>query len=172
VTGEDRAAVADDLVSTSGERDALEGFLDHHRYALVGKLRGLSDEDARRRLVPSLTTLVGLVKHAAAVERNWLQHHLAQIPREEIAGNSFGDADSWTVGPEETVADVLAEHEAACATSRRLAAGHALDDTVPHARRGRVSLRWIYLHLIREYARHAGHADILREQIDGATGDL
>ena len=67
--------------------------------------------------------------------------------------------------------DVIAEFDASCAESRRIAAGFALDDTVPHDRLGPVSLRWIYVHMIREHARHVGHADILREQIDGVTGD-
>jgi Protein of unknown function (DUF664) len=61
---------------------------------ISGKLRGLSEDDARRRLVPSLTTLIGLVKHAAAVERNWFHHYLAQQPREQIAGNAWGNAGS------------------------------------------------------------------------------
>jgi Protein of unknown function (DUF664) len=161
----------EDLVSTAGEREVLEGFLDYHRQVISGKLRGLSEDDARRRLVPSLTTLIGLVKHAAAVERNWFQHWLAQRPRERITGNARGDAASWEAGPGETVTDVIAEYAAACAESRQIAAGFGLDDTVPHDRLGQVSLRWIYVHMIREHARHAGHADILREQIDGATGD-
>jgi len=80
-------------------------------------------------------------------------------------------APSWEVGQDETSADVIAEFDASCAESRRIAAGFTLDDTVPHDRLGPVSLRWIYVHMIREHARHVGHADILREQIDGATGD-
>ncbi len=138
---------------------------------LSGKLRGLSEEDARRRLVPSLTTLLGLVSHATAVERNWFQHYLGGKPREEITGNARGDAPSWDVAADKTIADVIAEFDAACATSRQIAAGFALDQTVPRDELGQVSLRWIYVHIIREHARHIGHADILREQIDGATGD-
>jgi hypothetical protein len=161
----------EDLVCTAGERELLEGFLEYHRHVVSGKLRGLSEEDARRRLVPSLTTPIGLVKHAAAVERNWFQHYLAGQPREQIAGNARGDAASWEVGQDETIADVIAEYEEACAQSRRIAAGLVLDHTVPQDQLGRVSLRWIYVHIIREHARHIGHADILREQIDGATGD-
>lgn len=137
---------------------------------LSGKLRGLSEEDARRRLVPSPTTMLGLVSHAAAVERNWFQHYLGGKPREEIAGNARGDAPSWDVGAGKTIGAVIAEFTSACAASRQIAAGFTLDQTVPHDQ-GQVSLRWIYVHIIREHARHIGHADVIREQIDGATGD-
>ena len=161
----------EDLVAVAAERETLEGFLEYHRRALSGKLRGLSEQDARRRLVPSKTTLLGLVSHAAAVECNWFQHYLGGKPREEITGNARGDAPSWDVGAGKTIADVIAEFDSACAASRRIAAGFALNQTVPHDQLGQVSLRWIYVHIIREHARHIGHADILREQTDGATGD-
>jgi hypothetical protein len=161
----------EDLIAVAAERETLEGFLDYHRTALSGKLRGLSEEDARRRLVPSATTLLGLVSHAAAVERNWFQHYLGGRPREEITGNARGDAPSWDTGAGQTIAGVIAEFESACEESRRIAAGFALDQTVPHDQLGRVSLRFIYMNIISEHARHAGHADILREQIDGTTGD-
>jgi Protein of unknown function (DUF664) len=159
----------EELVCTAGERELLEGFLEYHRQVVGGKLRGLSEEDARRHLVPSLTTPIGLVKHAAAVERNWFQHYLAGRPREQIAGG--GDDAGWEVGEDETIADVIAEYGEACAQSRQIAAGFGLDHTVPQDQLGQVSLRWIYVHMIREHARHIGHADILRELIDGATGD-
>jgi hypothetical protein len=161
----------EDLVAVAGERETLEGFLEYHRRVLSGKLRGLSEQDARRRLVPSLTTMIGLVSHAAAVERNWFQHHLGGKPREEITGNARGDAPSWEVGPGQTIGSVVGEFDRACAVYRQIAAGFALDQTVPRDQEGPVSLRWIYVHIIREHARHIGHADILREQIDGATGD-
>jgi hypothetical protein len=161
----------EDLVRTAGEREVLEGFLDYLRKVLSGKLRGLSEDDARRRLVPSQTTLVGVVRHASGVERNWFQHWLAQRPREQITGNSRGDVASWEALPGETITGVIAEFDAVCAESRQIAAGFSLDDTVPHDYLGTVSLRWVYVHIIREHARHAGHADILRELTDGATGD-
>jgi hypothetical protein len=136
----------------------------------VDKLRGLSESDARRRLVPSLTTPIGLVKHLAGVERNWFQHIVAGRPRDEIAGDARGGDDSWQVDETETIPALIAAFQEACAESRRIAAGLPLDHVVPHERLGEVSLRWIYVHLIREHARHGGHADILREQIDGVTG--
>lgn len=155
----------------ASEREILELFLEYHREALTGKLRGLSEEDARRRLVPSSTTLLGLVSHAAAVERNWFQHYLGGKPREEITGNARGDDPSWDVGADKTIGGVIAEFESACAASRQIAAGFTLDQTVPHDQLGQVSLRFIYVNILTEYARHAGHADIIREQIDGVTGD-
>jgi hypothetical protein len=171
VTDTPPLADEEDLVAVAPERETLEWFLDYHRMALCGKLRSLSEEDARRRLVPSLTTLLGLVSHAAAVERNWFQHYLGDKPREEITGNARGDASSWDVGADKTIGDVIAELESACAVSRQIAAGFSLDHTVPHDQLGQVSLRWIYVNILGEYARHAGHADIIREQIDGVTGD-
>ena len=103
--------------------------------------------------------------------RNWFQHYLGGKPRDEITGNARGDAPSWDVGADKTIADVIAEFDAACATSRQIAASFALDQTVPRDELGQVSLRWIYVHIIREHAQHIGHADIIREQIDGAAGD-
>jgi uncharacterized damage-inducible protein DinB len=171
VTDTPPPADEEDLVAVANERETLEGFLEYHRRVLSGKLRGLSEEDARRRLVPSLTTMLGLVSHAAAVERNWFQHYLGGKPREEITGNARGDALSWDVGADKTIDGVIAEFRSTCAISRQIAAGFALDQSVPHDQLGEVSLRWIYVHIIREHARHMGHADIIREQIDGATGD-
>jgi hypothetical protein len=171
VTDTPPLADEENLIGVAGEREILEEFLDYHRGALSGKLRGLSEEDARRRLVPSATTMLGLISHAAAVERNWFQHYLGGRPREEITGNSRGDDPSWDVEAGQTIAGVIAEFESACATSRQIAAGFTLDQTVPHDQLGQVSLRFIYANINREHARHAGHADILREQIDGATGD-
>jgi hypothetical protein len=146
--GPDPPLFPDELVASAGERAVLETFLDLYRDAIIGKVRGVSDEDARLRLVGSATTLGGIVKHLHWVELEWFQRVLARRSVERL----------------------LAEYEAACATSRATAAAHALDDVAPHLRMGEVSLRWIYVHMIEETARHAGHADILRELIDGTTG--
>ena len=88
---------------------------------------------------------------------------------EEDLGGAPPD-DGWRLSAGESASDLIAGYERACAASRREASGFALEDSVPHPRMGRVSLRWIYVHMIEESARHVGHADILREQTDGATG--
>jgi hypothetical protein len=156
------------MIRTAGERELLEGMLDAHREVVVDKLRGLSEEAARRRLVPSMTTPIGLVKHLTGVERNWFQHTVAGRPRAEIAGESAGGPDSWLIGADETIDSVVAAYREACAESRRIAADLPLDHVVSGPGIEPVSLRYVYVHLIREHARHDGHADILREQLDGA----
>jgi uncharacterized damage-inducible protein DinB len=148
----------------------LEAFLDFYRGVVVRKVSGISEEDARRPLVPSMTTLAGLVKHLIGVERGWFERRLARRPADAIIGILGGGDDSWVVTADETVDVLIAEYEQTCEQSRLTAAQFDLDDVVPHPRLGQVSLRWIYVHMIEETARHAGHADILREQTDGATG--
>ncbi|POX37499.1 mini-circle protein [Streptomyces sp. Ru73] len=154
------------LVRTGGEREVLDAFLDFYRSTVTGKVRGLSDADARRRLVPSETTLAGLVKHLTLVERDWFPALLADGEPPLEAGRTGG----WEVGPEESLDALVAAYEAACARSREVAAGLPLEHAVPHPEIGEISLRWIYVHVIEETARHTGHLDILREQTDGATG--
>lgn len=163
-----------ELAAVADERTTLEAFLDYYRAAVKAKVRGLSEEDARRRLVPSATTLSGLIKHLCRVEASWFQHRLAQIPVDDVPvlRRAVEDPeDEFRLGPEETVEMLIARYDEQCALSRRAAAPFKLDDVVPHPALGQVSARWIYVHMIEETARHAGHADILREQIDGATGD-
>jgi uncharacterized damage-inducible protein DinB len=167
-TPPDPPLTPDELVSAGGEREVLEVFLDLYREVVRRKLTGLSDDQARQRLVPSQTTLAGLIKHLAAVEREWFQLILAQPSAAEIGGIPADDG--WTVGAADTVTDLIADYQRACAESRQVASALALDDSVPHRRLGQVSLRWVYSHMIEESARHAGQADILREQTDGATG--
>jgi uncharacterized damage-inducible protein DinB len=160
------------LARTGDERAVLEAFLDFHRAIVLRKARGLADADASRRLVPSLTTLAGLLKHLAMVEGNWLPRLFAPEPG-DVYLTSQEEADaSFTLGPADTVETLAAGYEAACARSRAIAARFELDHVVPHPQLGEVSLRWVLVHLIEETARHAGHADILRELTDGETGAL
>lgn len=146
----------------------LEHMLDRNRQALIDTARGLSEADARRRLVTSLTTPIGLIKHAAFAERRWFQRILHGLDESECDGYATPDDGSFVVAHGETLADVIAEFERASGRSRAIAADYKLDDTGTHPSAGDVSLRFIYLLLIEEFARHAGHGDTLREQITAA----
>jgi uncharacterized protein DUF664 len=148
-----------------GERELLENTLDLHRAEIVSAVEGLSDDQAHQRLVPSLTSPISLIKHCAAAERIWFQRTLAGMRIEDCDGHAIGGDSSFMVTAEETLADVIAEYGAACERSREIAANHGLDDTVEHHIVGAVNLRFIYLGLIGDVSRHAGHADILVEQI-------
>jgi hypothetical protein len=152
-------------ITTGAERPLLESMLDRNRAELINTVRGLSEEDARRRLVASMTTPIGLLKHAAVAERIWFQHVLAGLPKSECdGGTASGDA-SFMIDANETLVDVIAEFERASERSRAIAADFDLDDIRTHPRLGDVSLRFIYLFATEDFARHAGHGDILREQI-------
>jgi len=146
------------------EREQLEAFLDDNRSELALTLDGLTEEQARRSLVPSLTTVLSVVKHATFVERVWFGVSLLGRTRAEL-GLPEDSEDSFRLAADDTVASISADFAAACEESRAAAAGYGLDDLVLHNRRGPLTLRWVYVHMVEELARHAGHADILREQI-------
>ncbi|GAA0441940.1 DinB family protein [Streptomyces stramineus] len=152
-------------ITVCPERQMLEYMLDRNRAELIDTVRGLSETEARRRLVPSMTTSIGLIKHAAFAERKWFQHILGGLPESACDGAMVGEA-SFDISDDETVADVIAEFERASSRARAIAAGIDLDATREHPACGTVSLRWIYLLMIQEFARHAGHSDILREQTE------
>lgn len=163
-----------DRVAVAGERESLETFLDHYREALTDKVTGVSTDDLRRRLVPSETTIGGVVKHMRWVEMNWFQRVLAQRSADELPPVPWTDADpdaDFRVSADETTEGLLGAYREECVASRRTASAYELEHTVPHKHLGTVSLRWIYLHMIEETARHVGHVDILREQADGSVGD-
>lgn len=153
-------------IAQSSERAIIEYMLDGNREALIETARGLSEADARRRLVTSLTTPISLVKHAAAAERIWFQRFWAALDESECDGYARRDEGTFAVTEGETLADVIAEFERASRRSREIASCFDLDDTVDVPAEGTISLRWTLLRLIQEFARHAGHGDILREQID------
>ncbi|WP_026184949.1 DinB family protein [Salinispora vitiensis] len=155
---------------TGSERAVLESFLDFHRSVVLRKLRGLSETDAARRLVPSSTTVGGLVKHLTLVERNWFSALLDPSGGEVVQATAENALASFTLTDEDTVEQLASAYEAECARSRAVAARFDLDHVVPQPQLGEVSLRWILVHVIQETARHAGHADILRELTDGSTG--
>jgi len=148
-------------------RTQFEAFVDQHRAALAACLDGLTEEQARRSLVPSRTTLLGLVKHVTFVERVWFDEAITCRSRAEI-GIPAGPDETFVLDDADTVAGVRQAYLDACAASRRATAGLGLDDVVRGNRRGPLPLRWVYLHVLRELAQHCGHADILREQIRAA----
>ena len=152
------------------ETGTLAGFLDFHRATLLWKLEGLDDERLRRPMVPSGTSLLGMVKHLAYVERWWFQ----QVWAGREATYPFTDEDpdaDWRVEPSETTADILALYRGECDASREIVAAASSLDEVAHHPRRELSRRWILVHMIEETARHNGQADILREQLDGTTGE-
>ncbi len=150
-------------------RTQLETFLDEHRADLTACLDGVTEEQARRSLVPSRTTLLGLVKHATFVEKVWFDEAVTGRSRPEI-GIAASPDESFVLADEDAIASVQAAHRTACEDSRRAAAALGLDDLLPGNRRGPLPLRWVYLHMLRELAQHCGHADVLREQILSADG--
>ena len=158
---------------TGGEHAALEGFLDFHRETLLLKCSGLTGERLMTKAVPtSSLTLLGLVRHLAEVERWWFRRQFDQDKElgELFCTDEYHDCDfdlATAEGAEADFATFAVEVEAA----RRTVAGRSLDEEFAQPRGNLMTLRWVYLHMIEEYARHNGHADLLREAIDGATGE-
>ena len=142
----------------------FETFLDQHRLALLACLDDVTEEQARRSLVASKTTLLGLVKHATFVERVWFDEAVTGRSRDLIGIQATPD-DSFDLNVEDSISSVQAAHLDACDRSRQAVSSLALDDLLPGNRRGPLPLRWVYLHVLRELAQHCGHADILRERI-------
>jgi uncharacterized damage-inducible protein DinB len=159
----------------AGEREMLDAWLDWHRATLAVKCEGLTDDQLRERSVPpSGLSLLGLVRHMADVEIGWFRQVLngedvpdlydrTSDPDADFSGAASGD-----------VAAAFAAWAAECDLARKAAAAAPSLDVMSaglSGRGNRVSLRWILVHMIEEYARHNGHADLLRERIDGAVGD-
>jgi uncharacterized damage-inducible protein DinB len=156
----------------AGERQTLDAWLDFHRATLLGKCSGLTSEQLKQRAAPpSNLSLLGLVRHMTEVERGWFRRRIAGekagylYSSETDPDGEFDHVD--TADAEQDLATYVREIEAV----REAATGHDLDETFFHTHRNKeISVRWVYTHMIEEYARHNGHADLLRERIDGATG--
>jgi uncharacterized protein DUF664 len=154
------------------ERDQLESWLDFYRGTLLDKCDGLTADQLKEQPVASSKlSLLGMVRHLTFVEQTWFEatfagHDVVEYYKHpDDRDTDFSDLDSASVE------DVFNLFAASVAVSRELAHGHALDERASSPRRGiEVDLRWIYIHMIEEYARHCGHVDILRELIDGTTG--
>jgi hypothetical protein len=150
----------------AGELDTALAFLSFARSCVLKKLEGLSEEQLRRRFVVSDTTLLGLVQHLTDGERYWFSHVLAGDP-------TYADVDfGFVVPPERSAEHVIADYRAAIVESdaRIAAAGGADTLTAEPVDDAPKTLRWVLAHMTSEIARHAGHADILRELLDGTTG--
>lgn len=156
----------------AGEREQLTTFLDFHRATAVMKATGLSDEQARRSLVPSeLTTVASLLAHLRLVEQYWFGVVLDGQPdpwEERLKADP--DAE-FRAGLKLPLHQLIAEYEAECVASRAVVAARELDDQGTTDRGEPVNVRWVVVHMIEETARHVGHLDLLRELLDGSTGE-
>jgi hypothetical protein len=157
--------------SHADEREALAGFLDWQRNALIRKARGVSEADARSAPTASSLSLLGLLKHSTAWEARWFDGVVAGRPLADGWPEQEPDYDEdFVVGDDETLEEWVARYEQACETSRQVVAAVELD--APCARTDIVdcNVRYVVVHMIEETARHAGHADIIRETLDGTRG--
>ena len=153
---------------TGPERGILEGFLDWHRSTLLWKCAGLTGEQlALASVPPSNLSLLGIVRHMADVERAWFRIRFLGEPLPRLYDGK--DAAFEHADPARAQADFAAYAEE-CDLARGAVAGASLDEEFTGGRGRTLSLRWVYAHMIEEYARHNGHADLLRQRIDGATG--
>ena len=157
--------------SVADERTTLDGFLDKQRTTLLWKCADLTGEQlARHAVSPSGLSLLGLVRHLAHVERAWFRIRFGRQDLNLLWDKEHNNqADFEDINPSQAAAD-FATFRAECELADEAARGHSLDETF-ELRGEMLDLRWIYIHMIEEYARHNGHADLLRERIDGVTGD-
>jgi uncharacterized damage-inducible protein DinB len=160
--------------TAADERTMLEGWLEFHRATLAVKCAGLDGKQLREASVPpSALSLLGLVRHMAEVERSWFRRVLSGEDAGPIYYSEEDPDGDFHLSENDTWEEAHATWQAEITRAREAAAGRSLDDLAarPHRRSGETfNLRWIYLHMIEEYARHNGHADLIRERIDGATG--
>ena len=159
------------------EREALLMWLDYHRQTLLWKLEGLDDEQLRRPMVPSGLTLLGLVKHLTEVEYGWFARKFGREGGPKLFDYTNDPDADFHVHEDESTEEIVSAYVKACERSNQIFADAAsLDETFKEQRLGPddirdIDLRWVMIHMIEETARHNGHADIIRELIDGSIGD-
>ena len=161
------------------ERTMLEAGLDYHRQTLLMKCAGLAAEQLKLRSVqPSSLSLLGLVRHLAGVERWWFRRNFAGQQLDDLySSEASPDGEFDDLDQADAEAD-FALYAAEVDLARQATVGRSLDETflrathvlLPGRPRVELSLRWVYIHMLEEYARHNGHADLIRQRIDGATG--
>ncbi|MFI8001760.1 DinB family protein [Streptomyces sp. NPDC086010] len=152
---------------TGGEKESLHISLDRHRDVVLWKLEGLDDEQLRRPMTPTGTNLLGIVKHLATVEYGWFCAAFGHATEDFWFDTS---KDDMTVAPDESTERILAFYARARAAADRSIEETGLDTTGTSWNGNTVSMRWVLIHMIEDVLRHAGHMDIVRELIDGATG--
>lgn len=155
------------------ELDMILGYLAYERDTLLWKLDGLDDEQLRRRHEPSGLTLLGLVKHLTDVERMWFRGIVGGVDIRHHRDPADPDR-WWRIEPDDTTDRLIADYRTECAHADALIRVRGLDAGVAFVREPReadMNVRWVAIHMIEETARHNGHADLMREAIDGATGE-
>jgi uncharacterized damage-inducible protein DinB len=171
MTAPDAGEFRSDPPRVAGERAMYQSWLDFHRGTLLWKCTGLTEAQLKSRSVsPSTLTLLGLLRHMAEVERSWFRSRSAGLVLPDLYcpdDDTDGDFDNVANAH---VAQDLATFRSECLAADEAVRAQSLHDTFV-GRNSPTSLRWVYVHMIEEYARHNGHADLLRESIDGATGD-
>jgi len=153
-----------------GEKESLRLSLDRHRDVVLWKVEGLDDEQLRRSMTPSGTSLLGLVKHLASVEYGWFCDTFGRESESIPFDEADPDAD-MRAAPHESTADILEYYRRARAAADQVIDELDVDDLGVAWFGDGVSMRWVLIHMIEETARHTGHMDIVRELIDGTTGD-
>jgi hypothetical protein len=154
------------------EHQMLAAFLDYQRATLMLKCAGLNDTQLKQRTVPpSRLSLLGLIRHLTDVENGWFCDFAGRNPTPRYSGGADPEGDfEYSYNHVDAAAQIDA-YQQECDRSRQIVAGLPLDYTIVDSNGRPFTLRWVYLHMIEEYARHNGHADLLRERIDGATGE-
>jgi uncharacterized damage-inducible protein DinB len=165
--------VEDTLGVRQNERDTLVGFLDWFRAVAVRKVNGLRLEDAKQIRTPSGMSVLGILKHLGWVERGWFRETFAGEDVEAIDDDGDNSAE-FAIADDETVESVIRFYWDEVEAARRVVEGASSLDALSakETRFGdQVSLRWIMVHMVEETARHVGHLDLMREEIDGQIGD-
>ena len=155
--------------SSGTERELLENQIEFARAMVVYKATGISKEDGVKRLGPTATSVLGVVRHLTEVEHWWFQDRFAGIPYTESRSSEEDPDGEFTILEGDTVESLIEGYKAACENSRQIAKGRSLDDLAAHARTTdnmHPNLRWVYLRLIDETARHSGNMEIYRELLD------
>lgn len=155
---------------TGAEKESLHVSLDRHRDVVLWKIEGLDDEQLRRPMTPSGTTLLGLVKHLGAMEYEWFCDTFG-VETEPLPLDDDDENADLRIEPQDTTEEIVAFYGRARAAADKVIESREIEDLGTAWFGEAVSLRWVLIHMIEETARHAGHLDIVRELIDGATGD-